>query len=68
MWASDAIMIKMGENVVHGLMILILSNYVFKMVAALFDTIPFYIGTKWLSKYLKLDPDKEFKKREKLTE
>jgi len=38
------------------------------MVAALFDTIPFYIGTKWLSKYLKLDPTKEFKEREKLSE
>jgi len=68
LWASDAIMIKMGENVVHGLMILILSNYVYKMVSALLDTIPFYIGVKHLSKYLKLDPTKEFKKREKLTE
>ena len=68
LWASDAIMIKMGETVVHGLIILILSNYVFKMVSALLDTIPFYIGTKYLSKYLKLDPAKEFKKREELTE
>ena len=68
LWASDAIMIKMGENVVHGLIILILSNYVYKMVSALLDTIPFYIGVKHLSKYLKLDPTKEFKKREKLTE
>lgn len=68
LWASDAIMIKMGENVVHGLVILILSNYVYKMVSALLDTIPFYIGTKWLAKYLKLDPIKEFKEREKLTD
>ena len=68
LWASDAIMIKMGETVVHGLIILILSNYVYKMVSALLDTIPFYIGVKYLSKYLKLDPTKEFKKREKLTE
>ena len=68
LWASDAIMIKMGETVVHGLIILILSNYVFKMVSALLDTIPFYIGTKLLSKYLQLDPTKEFKEREKLTD
>lgn len=68
LWASDAIMIKMGESVVHGLVILILSNYMFKMVSALLDTIPFIIGTRWLSKYLKLDPTKEFKKNEKLTE
>lgn len=68
LWASDAIMIKIGESVVHGLVILILSNYMFKMVSALLDTIPFIIGTRWLSKYLKLDPTKEFKKNEKLTE
>ncbi len=68
LWASDAIMIKMGETVVHGLMILILSNYIFKMVSALLDTIPFYIGVKFLTKYLKLDPTKEFKEREKLSE
>jgi len=68
LWASDAIMIKMGETVMHGLIILILSNYVYKMISALLDTIPFYIGVKYLSKYLKLDPTKEFKEREKLTQ
>jgi uncharacterized integral membrane protein (TIGR00697 family) len=56
---SNAITITPGETVVHGLMILILSNYVFKMTAALVDTLPFYLGTRWLSRYLQIDPRKE---------
>ena len=57
---SDAIHIHPGETVAHGLMILIFSNYTFKMVAALLDTIPFYIGVKYLSRYLHLDPNKGY--------
>ncbi len=57
---SDAIHIHPGETVAHGLMILILSNYTFKMVSALLDTIPFYIGVKTLSRYLHLDPNKDY--------
>jgi queuosine precursor transporter len=57
---SDAIHIHPGETVAHGLMILIFSNYTFKMVSALLDTIPFYIGVKYLSRYLHLDPNKGY--------
>ncbi|MEX0981198.1 MAG: queuosine precursor transporter [Bacteroidales bacterium] len=57
---SDAIHIHPGETVAHGLMILILSNYTFKMVSALLDTAPFYIGVKYLSRYLHLDPNKGY--------
>jgi len=57
---SNAISITPGEIVAHGLVILILSNYVFKLTAALVDTVPFYLGTKWLSKYLQLDPNEGF--------
>jgi uncharacterized integral membrane protein (TIGR00697 family) len=64
-YARDAIMIKPGETVFHALLILILSNYVFKMISALLDTLPFYIGTRYLARYLQLDPDLEFTKREK---
>jgi len=39
---TDAMSISPGETVAHGLIILILSNYVFKMTAALVDTLPFY--------------------------
>jgi len=62
---SNAIHINPGETVFHGLIILIFSNYIFKMVAALLDTIPFYLGVKWLSKYLQLDPVEEYRIREK---
>ncbi len=59
--ASNAIQIAPGETIFHGLLILVLSNYVFKMISALVDTIPFYIGTRWLSRYLQLDTMKEFR-------
>ena len=58
--AKNAIRISPGETVFHGILILILSNYVFKMVSALLDTIPFYIGTRFLSKYLQIDPMKGY--------
>jgi uncharacterized integral membrane protein (TIGR00697 family) len=59
--ARNAIQIAPGETVFDGLLILVLSNYVFKMISALVDTIPFYLGTRWLSRYLQLDTMKEFR-------
>lgn len=38
------------------LAVLIFTGYAFKFVIALFDTIPFYLGSKWLSRYLRLMP------------
>lgn len=32
------------------------TGYVFKLVAALVDTVPFYIGSNWLARYLRLPP------------
>jgi uncharacterized integral membrane protein (TIGR00697 family) len=37
----------------------IVSGYAFKLAVALLDTIPFYLGVRWLSAYLKLDPLRE---------
>ena len=59
--ARNAIQITPGDTVMHGLIILILSNYFFKMVSALLDTVPFYIGTRLLSKYLQIDPNVGFR-------
>jgi uncharacterized integral membrane protein (TIGR00697 family) len=59
--ARNAIQIAPGDTIFHGLLILVLSNYMFKMISALVDTIPFYIGTRWLSRYLQLDTMKEFR-------
>ena len=58
--ARNAIQITPGDTITHGLIILILSNYMFKMVSALIDTIPFYIGTRLLSNYLQIDPMKGY--------
>lgn len=63
--ARNAIQINPGETVIHGLIILILSNYVFKMVSALLDTIPFYLGTGFLAKYLQVDTMKGYRAEEK---
>lgn len=58
---TNAIRIPEGYSTIKFLFILIFSNYFFKMVAALLDTIPFYIGVKLLSSYLNIDPVKEYK-------
>ncbi len=63
--APMAIHIRPGESTMHTIVILILSNYVFKMVSALLDTIPFYIGVHYLSKYLQIDPNEEFRVNER---
>ena len=65
---THAIQVPEGESVMRILVILIISNYVFKMISALFDTIPFYIGSSYLSKYLNIDPVSEFKKSEEKEE
>lgn len=53
---ANAIRIPEGKTVFQVLSIFIISSYIFKMVTALLDTIPFYIGVKYLSKYLQIDP------------
>jgi len=66
LYAPGAIKLSPGETAFHGLVILILSNYIFKMVAALLDTLPFYIGVDFFTRYLQLNPDKEFQEEMKL--
>ena len=41
------------------LMTFIASGYVFKLTAALLDTIPFYVGVSMLGRYLEIDPTVE---------
>ena len=59
-YGAKAIDIHPDAHVFSFLFMLIASNYLFKMTSALLDTIPFYIGVKWLSKYLNIDPTKEY--------
>lgn len=40
------------------------AGYAFKFVAALLDTLPFYLGVMWLSRYLRIDPLAEHREGE----
>jgi len=51
------------EPVAGQLITLILSSYAFKLVAALVDTVPFYVGTHHLSRYLRLPPPGHYPNR-----
>jgi queuosine precursor transporter len=62
---AHAIHIPEGKTVVQTLTIFILSSYLFKLFAALLDTIPFYMGVKFFSNYLQIDPAEEFKEKKK---
>lgn len=59
-FVARVIIVPEGYTVSHYLGMLIVSNYLFKMVAALADTIPFYLGTAFLKRYLQLDPVAEY--------
>lgn len=48
--------IPSGESVAVALLTYIAAGYVFKLVVAALDTIPFYLGTSWLIRYLRLPP------------
>jgi len=45
-----------GEMLLSTLLVFVATGYVFKMMAAMLDTIPFYFGVRWLSRYLRLPP------------
>ena len=44
-----------GDMTLEALGVLVLSNYLFKALAALLDTGPFYLGVHYLRRYLKLE-------------
>lgn len=46
-----------GEMTFDALLILIASNYAFKALSALIDTVPLYLLVGWLRRYLVLGPD-----------
>jgi uncharacterized integral membrane protein (TIGR00697 family) len=48
-----------GAAIWPQLWIFIASGYVFKLAVALVDTIPFYVGVHYLSRYLEIDPHAE---------
>lgn len=54
-WAQ----ITAGDVPFTQVMTWIAGGYAFKLVVALLDTIPFYLGVSWLSRYLEIDPRRE---------
>ena len=52
--------IDKNEPIWSELWKLIFAGYVFKFIVALIDTIPFYIGTHYLSQYLRIGRYREF--------
>ena len=53
---AAALPIEADQDIWPQLLVFIASGYVFKMVSALVDTLPFYYGVRWLSTYLDIDP------------
>lgn len=63
--ATCVVAVTFGMDVIDGALApavffgMIGSNYAFKFVAALIDTIPFYFGVSILGRYLEIDPNAE---------
>jgi len=53
---ASALPIDEQRSIWPQLAVFIASGYVFKIAAALVDTIPFYLGAHWLARYLRLPP------------
>ena len=61
---AGALPIDQAQAIWPQLWVFIGSGYVFKLSIALFDTLPFYIGVHYLSRYLEIDPNEEHAKGE----
>ncbi len=57
---AHALPVTPNEPIWPQLWSFIAVGYLFKMVIALLDTLPFYVGVAQLRRYLKLDPDAGF--------
>lgn len=53
---ARALPVTADEPIGRQLLVFIASGYVFKVVAALADTLPFYAGTAYLVRYLRMPP------------
>jgi queuosine precursor transporter len=56
---AHALPVDPTQPLAGQLAIFIVTGYTFKFVIAACDTVPFYLGVKWLSKYLEIDPTEE---------
>jgi len=56
---AHALPVDPAQPIARQLALFILTGYVFKFAVAAFDTLPFYLGVRWLSQYLEIDPTVE---------
>ena len=56
---AHALPVDPGRAVAPQLATFIVTGYAFKFVVAAVDTAPFYLGVRYLSRYLRLDPIRE---------
>ena len=47
--------IEAADPIWEQLWVFIGTSYVFKFSIAVLDTLPFYLGTRWLTRYLELE-------------
>ncbi len=59
---AKALPVDMAKPIFNQLLIFIVSGYTFKLLVALLDTGPFYLGVHYLSRYLQIDPLADFEK------
>ncbi|NQV16846.1 queuosine precursor transporter [bacterium] len=53
---AHALPVDVSKPIMNQLFIFIASGYTFKLIVALLDTGPFYLGVHYLSRYLQIDP------------
>ena len=56
---AHALPVDPEQPLARQLMLFIVTGYSFKFAVAAADTVPFYIGVRYLSRYLQLDPIRE---------
>jgi uncharacterized PurR-regulated membrane protein YhhQ (DUF165 family) len=56
---AHALPVDETQPLARQLALFIATGYAFKFMIAAVDTVPFYIGVKYLSRYLQLDPIRE---------
>ncbi len=57
---AHALPLDPSQPIGHQLAVFIASGYVFKLVVAALDTLPFYLGVAYLRDYLEIDPSQEY--------
>lgn len=56
---AGALPIREDRPLLGQLAVFVLTAYAFKVLAAAVDTLPFYLGVRWLSRYLRLERGRE---------